>query len=224
MGEDRGFGWDTMKASYLGLYGRQMVSLSLWRILMELPYGSTATKRLIFLIQNITFQPVSIKRTFFWNVTPCNMVDRYKYSGAVNSFEVVPLTVVKKFYIFFVLLRELCWDPSKVIGLLAVRSQPDTRQITPVFLSIYPRTRHRSLIGDGWFQFTPLKHTCMIKFTIIFQYKLSSCRKPFSSRHSCRNQYARMLRARLIRTRDAEKVNNRPCSSLVDWSLASYPY
>jgi hypothetical protein len=149
------------------------------------------------------------------------MVDRYQYSGVVNSFEVVFLTVVNKFHVFLVLLRELCWKPSKVSRLLAVLSLLDTRQITPIFISIYPRTCHRSLIWDGWLQFTPLKHTCMIKFTIIFQYKPSSCRKPFSFRPSCRNLYARMLRARLTRTRDAEKVQNRPCNSLVDWSLAS---
>jgi hypothetical protein len=206
MSEDTGFGWDAVKASDLNLYGRQMVSLSLWRILMKLPHGSTTTKKLIFLIQVITFPPVSMKRTCFWNMTPCNMVDRYQYSGVVNSLEVVFLTAVNKCHVFLVLVRELCWEPSKMRRLLAVLSRLDTRQITPIFLSIYPRTCHRFLIGDGWLQFTPLKYTCMIKFTIIFQYKPSSCREPFSSRPSCRNVYAWMLRARLIRTRDAEKI------------------
>jgi len=74
------------------------------------------------------------------------MVDRYQYSGVVNSFEVVFLTVVNKFHVFLVLLRELCWKPSKVSRLLAVLSLLDTRQITPIFISIYPRTCHRSLI------------------------------------------------------------------------------
>ena len=46
--------------------------------------GALPLKKLIFLLQDITSPPVSMKPTFFWNVTPCNMVDRYQYSGVVN--------------------------------------------------------------------------------------------------------------------------------------------
>jgi hypothetical protein len=95
-------------------------------------WESTATKKkLIVLIQDITSPPVSMKRTCFWNVAPCNMVDRYQYSGVVNSFEVVFLTAVNKFHKYLVLLKELFCELSKVGRLLAVLSRLDTRQITP---------------------------------------------------------------------------------------------
>ena len=46
------------------------------------------------------FTAVTMKRIHFWNVTPCNMVDMYQYSGEVNSFEAVFLAAVNKFHVF----------------------------------------------------------------------------------------------------------------------------
>jgi hypothetical protein len=92
---------------------------------------------------------VNMKLTGFWEVTPCNMVGRYQYSGVVNSFEVVLLTSTNKFHVFLVLLRKLYCEPSKANRLLVVLSRLDTRQVTPLFVFMYPRTCHRSLIGEG---------------------------------------------------------------------------